>query len=125
MISPKKLGSKSNCNSRSKGLKLFSSWRTHKVVNDLWNDLQDNDEYKNNLLKNKKDVTLRTKENHSSKSSSDDDDFELLTRKFKMLMKQESKNKNKFKKDTITCYKYKRPRHFKSMYQQLKKKMLT
>ncbi|CAL9126954.1 unnamed protein product [Musa textilis] len=49
------------------------------------------DKYENNLPKNRKDLTLRTKEHHLSESSSN---IELLTRKFKKFINQETKNKN-------------------------------
>ena len=68
--------------------------------------------HKNNLPKNKKDLTLRTQEDHSSESSSDDN-FELLAIKLKKLMKQESKNKNKLKKNTTTCYERKKSGYYK------------
>ena len=54
-------------------------------------------ELENNLPKNRKDLTLRTNEDHSSESSSDDE-LELLTIKFKMFIKQKLRNKNKLKK---------------------------
>ncbi len=60
----------------------------------------EHDEHKNNLSKNKKGLTLRTKEDHFSESSSDDD-FELLTIKLKKLIKQEYKNKNELKKKLL------------------------
>ena len=68
------------------------------------------DERKNNLQKNRKHLAHRTKEDHSSESSSDDD-LELLTRKFKKFIKQESKNKLNL--DTTTYYKCKKPGHSK------------
>ena len=48
------------------------------------------EELENNLLKNTKDMTLRTHEDHLKENSSDedyDDDLALLTRKFKKLKK--------------------------------------
>ena len=61
------------------------------------------EELKNNLPKNKKDLTVRTNEDHLKENSSDedyDDDLALLTRKFKKIIKgNKSKNdtKNKIK----------------------------
>ena len=55
------------------------------------------DKHENNLPKNIKDLTLRTKEDHSSESSSDND-IELSTREFKKFIKHETKNKNELKK---------------------------
>ena len=46
------------------------------------------EELENTLPKNRKDVTLRTQENHLKENSSDEDldeDFALLIRKFKKL----------------------------------------
>ena len=65
------------------------------------------DKLENNLPKNRKDFTLRTKEYHSSESSSDDE-LELLTIKLKKFLKQESKNKNKLRKNATTCYERKK-----------------
>ena len=50
--------------------------------------------------KNRKDLTLRTKKDHSNESSSDDD-FKHLIRKFKKFIKQESKKKNELKKKRL------------------------
>ena len=46
----------------------------------------EHDELEKNLPKNRKDLALRTNEDHSSESSSDDD-FELLTIKLKKFLK--------------------------------------
>ena len=56
-------------------------------------------EYENNLSKNRKDLALWTIEYHlNNDSSDDDDDLELLIMKLKKFLKQESKNKNELKK---------------------------
>ena len=83
------------------------------------------DELENNLLRNRKDMTLRTKEDHLRENSSDDDDDDddltLLTKKIKEFLKQnktkqDTKNKNKSKKDIVICYECKKPRHFENEY---------
>ena len=61
--------------------KLIGSLMTYEIT------CLEYDEHENNLPKNKKDLTLRTKEDHSNESSSDDD-FELLISKFKRFIKQ-------------------------------------
>ncbi len=49
------------------------------------------DEYKNNFIKNKNDIPVRTKEDHLGEKLSDDndDDLALLTRRFKKILKKE------------------------------------
>ena len=55
------------------------------------------DELENNLPKNKKDLALRKKEDHSSESLSDDN-IELLISKF---IKHKNKDKNELKKKKL------------------------
>ena len=62
------------------------------------------DELEKNLLKNRKDITLGTKEGHLGENWSDDNDLALLTRKLKKFLKsnktkQDIKNKSKLKRD--------------------------
>ena len=82
------------------------------------------DEYENNFPKNRKYMALRTKECHlSDNSSDDDDDIELLMRKLKKIIKQETKDKNELKRNTITCYEcINQLEHLKSKCPQQKKK---
>ena len=68
---------------------LIGSLMTYEMTYVAYNKLE------NNLPKNRKDFTLKTKEDHSSESSSDDE-LEFLIIKLKKFLKQESKNKNKF-----------------------------
>ena len=89
------------------------------------------DKLENNFPKNRKDMTLRTKEGHLGENSSDDDDDDnlaLLTRKFKKFLKrnktkQDFKNKCELKKDQIICYECKKLGHFKNECPQVKKKL--
>ncbi|CAL9149786.1 unnamed protein product [Musa hybrid cultivar] len=82
------------------------------------------------IPKNRKDMTLRTLDDHLGENSSDedyDDDLAFLTRKFKKFIKKnkfknDTKNKFEPKKDQVICYKYKRPRHYKSDCPQAKKR---
>ncbi|CAL9071324.1 unnamed protein product, partial [Musa textilis] len=61
--------------------------------------LLEHDEHKNHIPKNRKVIALRTEKDHLSDNLSDDDEnLELLTIKFKKLIKQELKNKNKLEK---------------------------
>ena len=77
----------------TKGLNKFSleeligSLMTYKMT------CIEHDEHENYLLKNRKDLTIRTIDDYSSESSSEDD-IELLIKKFKKFMK---KNKTKLK----------------------------
>lgn len=50
------------------------------------------DKLKNNLLKNMKNIVLRTEEDRLSQSSSDDEDLTLLTRKFKKFIRRNEIN---------------------------------
>ncbi|CAL9106623.1 unnamed protein product [Musa textilis] len=87
------------------------------------------EELENPLLKNRKDIILRTQEDHLKESSSDedlDDELALLIQKFKKFIRNKFKNdtKNKFepKKEQVICYECKKLGHFKSECPQAKKK---
>ena len=73
------------------------------------------DEHEDNLLKNRKVIAFRIKEDHSSKSSSECG-IELLIKKIKKFMKKnktklKQESKNKLKNDTTTCYECKKLGH--------------
>ena len=88
------------------------------------------EELENPLLKNRKDMTLKTQEDHLKGTSSDedsDDDIALLTQKFKKFIrknkfKNNTKNKLEHKKDQVICYECKKLGHFKNECPQAKKK---
>ena len=91
---------------------------------------QAHDELENPLPKNRKDMALKSQEDHLKGTSSDEDsdnDIALLTQKFKKyLRKNKFKNniKHKFeqKKDQVICYECKKPGHYKNDCPQAKKR---
>ena len=91
---------------------------------------QAHDELENPLPKNRKDMALKSQEDHLKGTSSDEDsdnDIALLIQKFKKyLRKNKFKNntKNKFeqKKDQVICYECKKPGHYKNDCPQAKKR---
>ena len=64
---------------------LIGSFMTYEMMCIVYDELE------NNLPKDKKDISLRTKEGHLGENSSDDDDDDLapLTRKFKKFLRIE------------------------------------
>ena len=87
-------------------------------------------ELEDTFPKNRKDIALRTQEDHLKENSSDedfDDDVSLLTKKFKRFIKRnkfknDTKNKVEPKKEQVICYECKKLGHFKSECPQAKRK---
>ena len=105
---------------------LIGSLVTYEMICKAHEELEDT------LPKNKKDMTLRTQEDHLKENSSDedfDDDVTLLTKKFKRFIKRnkfknDTKNKFEPKKEQVICYECKKPGHFKSECPQVKRRQL-
>ena len=83
---------------------------------------QAHDELENPLPKNRKDMALKSQEDHLKGISSDEDsdnDIALLTQKFKKYLrknkfKNNTKNKFEHNKDQVICYECKKPGHYKN-----------
>ncbi|NGZ73657.1 hypothetical protein GQS42_23720, partial [Salmonella enterica subsp. enterica serovar Typhi] len=103
---------------------LIGSLMTYEMTCKAHEELEDT------LPKNRKDMTLKTQEDHLKENSSDedfDDDLALLTRKFKKFIKRnkfknDTKNKYEPKKDQVICYECKKLGHYKSECPQAKKR---